>query len=165
MLSTSKVGIVIPTIYERRVYLFEATESIRTAGNGDILLTGPDGPKIVSRYIELLDQHVAELTGGNLAGKINNALNQLPADCQLIGSMGDDDLLPDNPFREPFLHQKKTMILLSSMGPATTLTLRVKRLDDPKWRFGKKADAFWPNLSSPTWKRLAKKCLRSDWRY
>ena len=103
MLSMSKVGIVIPTILERPVYLFEAIESIRTAGNGYILLTGPDGPKMVSRYIELLAQHVPELTGGNLAGKIHHALNQLPANCQLIRSMGDDDLLPDNPFTEPFL--------------------------------------------------------------
>ena len=89
----SKVGIVIPTVFERPEYLFEAIESIRTAGDAYILLLSPDKPEMVSQYIHLVDDHVLEEPDGNLAAKINHALNQLPPDCEFISWLGDDDLL------------------------------------------------------------------------
>jgi glycosyltransferase involved in cell wall biosynthesis len=89
----SKVGIIIPTIFERPEYLFEAIESIRTAGDAYILLSSPDNPEMVSRYIQHVDEHILERPDGNLASKINDALNQLPPDCVFIGWLSDDDLL------------------------------------------------------------------------
>lgn len=89
----SKVGIVIPTIFERPEYLFEAIESIRTAGDAYILLSSPDNPEMVSQYIHLVDEHALEPPDRNLAGKIDLALNQLPPECEFIGWLGDDDLL------------------------------------------------------------------------
>lgn len=89
----SKVGIIIPTIFERPEYLFEAIESIRTAGDAYILLSSPDNPEMVSRYIQHVDEHVLERPDGCLASKINDALNKLPPDCVFIGWLSDDDLL------------------------------------------------------------------------
>ena len=89
----SKVGIVIPTIFERPEYLFEAIESIRAAGDAYILLSSRDNAEMVSKYIHLVDEHALEQSGGNLASKIDHALNRLPPDCEFIGWLGDDDLL------------------------------------------------------------------------
>lgn len=89
----SKVGIVIPTIFERPEYLCEAIASIRTAGDAYILLSSPDSPETVSKYISLVDEHQIEKPSGNLASKIEYALRQLPSDCEFIGWLGDDDLL------------------------------------------------------------------------
>ena len=88
----SRVGIVIPTIFERPEYLFESIKSIRAAGDAYILLSAPDS-ELKSPYLELVDEFKAELPEGNLAAKINHALNQLPSDCEFIGWLGDDDLL------------------------------------------------------------------------
>lgn len=89
----SKVGIVIPTIFERPEYLFEAIASIRSAGDAYILLSTPDEPEMISKYIDIVDEQQLELTSGNLASKINRALGQLPSDCEFIAWLGDDDLL------------------------------------------------------------------------
>ena len=88
----AKIGIVIPTIFERPEYLFEAIKSIRSAGDAHILLSAPDSA-LKEPYLELVDEHRAELPEGNLAAKINHALGQLPSDCEFIGWLGDDDLL------------------------------------------------------------------------
>lgn len=109
----SKVGIVIPTIFERPEYLFEAIESIRTAGDAYILLLSPDKPGMVSQYIHLVDEHVTEQSNDNLAGKINHALNQLPPDCEFIGWLGDDDLLtPQSIERAVFALQENPELAL-----------------------------------------------------
>ena len=85
MLRVSKVGIVIPAIFERHEYLFEAIESIRSAGDACNLLSSLDNPEMISRYIGLVDKHVPERTDGNLTSKINHALNQLPPECEFVG--------------------------------------------------------------------------------
>lgn len=89
----SRVGIVIPTIFERPEYLLEAIASIRAAGDAYILLSSPDKPDMVNKYLSLVDQHQIEIPSGNLAAKIDHALRQLPTDCDFIGWLGDDDLL------------------------------------------------------------------------
>jgi hypothetical protein len=89
----SKVGIVIPTIFERPGYLFEAIISIRAAGSAHILLSTPDNPEMISRFINIVDEHQIEKPTGNLASKINHSLGQLPSECEFIGWLGDDDLL------------------------------------------------------------------------
>ena len=89
----SKVGIVIPTIFERPEYLFEAIASIRSAGDAYILLSTPNNPEMVRKYINLVDEHQIEKQTGNLASKIDHALGRLPSDCEFIGWLGDDDLL------------------------------------------------------------------------
>lgn len=88
-----KVGIVIPTIFERPQYLFQAIASIRAAGDAFILLASPQDEIKLTPYLSLVDGHLKELNHGNLATKINHALSQLPAECEFIGWLGDDDLL------------------------------------------------------------------------
>ena len=85
MLRVSKVGIVIPAIFERHEYLFEAIESIRSAGDACNLLSSLDNPEMISRYIGLVDKHALEQLNGNLAGKLNHAPNQLPPECEFVG--------------------------------------------------------------------------------
>ena len=89
----SRVGIVIPSILNRPDYLLEAIQSIRQAGDVFVLLCTPDDPDLVSNFVKFVDDHRVEEPKGNLAEKINQALKQLPSDCEFIGWLGDDDLL------------------------------------------------------------------------
>lgn len=93
------MGIVIPTLFERPNYLFEAIASIREAGDAHILLCSQDNPELVADYIDLVDEHQVEQSSDNLATKINGALSQLPEDCIYIGWLSDDDLLTRDSLR------------------------------------------------------------------
>lgn len=92
-MTSKRIGIVIPTIFERPEYLFDAISSIRSAGDAFILLCAPDGDKRLSKYENLIDGFLPELSTGNLARKIDYALKSLPEECEYIGWLGDDDLL------------------------------------------------------------------------
>jgi hypothetical protein len=94
-----KVGIVIPTIFSRTEYLPLAAKSIKDSGNSYLLLSSPKPTASQQLIVDdllakgLIDEHFIETTGLPLAEKINEALRALPMDCELIGWLGDDDLL------------------------------------------------------------------------
>ena len=94
-----KVGLVIPTIFSRSEYLPLAARSIEDSGNCYRLLSSPKPTAsqqlIVDELLDkgVIDEHYIETTGLSLADKINEALRALPADCELIGWLGDDDLI------------------------------------------------------------------------
>lgn len=89
----TRIGIVIPTLFERPQYLLRAISSIREAGDAYILLSGPENQRLLENYSELVDEFQIEQKSGNLASKINHALMALPAQCEFITWLGDDDLL------------------------------------------------------------------------
>lgn len=94
-----KVGVVVPTIFSRPQYLPLALRSIRSAGNAFILLSTPEPTAENVLLLEklkaesLIDDHLIETPGLPLAGKLNEAMLALPESCELIGWLGDDDLL------------------------------------------------------------------------
>ena len=155
----SKVGIVIPTIFERPEYLFEAIESIRTAGDAYILLSSPNNPEMVSNYIHLVDEHALEQTGGNLASKINHALNQLPPDCEFIGWLGDDDLLTPQSLERAVSALKENPGLALVYGSCDYINAEGNKIgQNPSGSWAKKLMTFGPFLipqPGSLWRRKA----------
>ena len=155
----SKVGIVIPTIFERPEYLFEAIESIGTAGDAYILLSSPNNPEMVSNYIHLVDEHALEQTGGNLASKINHALNQLPPDCEFIGWLGDDDLLTPQSLERAVSALKENPGLALVYGSCDYIDASGKKIgQNPSGSWAKTVMLFGPFLipqPGSVWRRSA----------
>ena len=95
----SRIGIVVPTIFSRPQYLPLAVKAIRDSGDCFILLSSPEasttGQGLVAKLSESgqIDSHLIETSGLPLAEKINEALRALPAHCEYIGWLGDDDTL------------------------------------------------------------------------
>jgi GT2 family glycosyltransferase len=95
----SRIGIVVPTIFSRPQYLPLAVKTIRDSGDCFLLLASPtpssEAQELVAQLSESgqIDSHLIETSGLPLAEKINEALRALPADCEYIGWLGDDDIL------------------------------------------------------------------------
>lgn len=96
------MGIVVPTIFSRPEFLPLALQSIHNAGEAFVLLSSPEpvGAQVdLVNQLEakgLFDHRMIETTGLPLPEKINEALRALPADCEFIGWLGDDDILLTN---------------------------------------------------------------------
>lgn len=86
-----KLGVVIPTIFERPEYLPLAIASIRDSTDAYILLSSPQSSE-VEKYLHLVDQWLGE-PPGNLALKIDHALKALPSEIPFFTWLGDDDLI------------------------------------------------------------------------
>ena len=159
----SKVGIVIPTIFERPEYLFEAIESIRTAGDAYILLLSPDNPEMLSNYIHLVDEHAFEAPDRNLAGKINLALDQLPRDCKFIGWLGDDDLLTPRSIERAVSALQESPELALVYGSCDYIDASGKKIgQNPSGSWAKKLMLFGPFLipqPGSVWRRSAFKAI------
>lgn len=89
----------MPTIFSRPQYLPLAVKTIKDSGDCFLLLASP-APSIEAHGLKAqlhefgqIDSHLIETPGLPLAGKINEALRALPADCEYIGWLGDDDIL------------------------------------------------------------------------
>ena len=95
----SQIGIVLPTIFSRPQYLPLAVKTIRDSGDCFILLSSPtpaaESQILVNQLLQSgqIDAHMIETSGLPLAEKINEALRALPAECEYIGWLGDDDIL------------------------------------------------------------------------
>ena len=95
----SRIGIIVPTIFSRPRYLPLAINTIRDSGDCFLLLASPAPANEVQPLVAQLcesgqiDSHLIETSGLPLAEKINEALRALPADCEYIGWLGDDDIL------------------------------------------------------------------------
>ena len=93
----TKIGIVVPTLFDRPEYLKLCLASIREAGSAHILLMGPQIYERRSDILSMVDQILEEPPTGNLPSKITYALNCLPSDCIYVSWLGDDDKLkPDS---------------------------------------------------------------------
>ena len=95
----TKIGIVIPTAFNRPEYLPLAYESIaQQKGDFELeILIGCPSDKLeaVTRALPDGAKVIAESTEPGLARKLDLLLRELSADCDLIGWLGDDDLLTD----------------------------------------------------------------------
>lgn len=99
MSSTSKIGIVVPTIGERPEYLPLTLRSIRQSGDCFILLVGRKGFD-ASEFLAngLIDKYLDE-QGASLPEKINFGFSELPKEVEYINWLGDDDLFSPNAMR------------------------------------------------------------------
>jgi GT2 family glycosyltransferase len=94
-----RIGIVVPTIFSRPQYLPVAVKTIRASGDCFLLLSSqvPSNAEqaLLGQLSESgqIDTHLIATPGLPLAEKINEALRALPADCEYIGWLGDDDIL------------------------------------------------------------------------
>jgi hypothetical protein len=88
-----EIGIVVPTLGERDVYLFECLKSIREAGNAYICVVAPSSVNITRCLDEgLIDQVVTDPRRG-LPAAIDLAFSELPKEIKYINWLGDDDRL------------------------------------------------------------------------
>jgi GT2 family glycosyltransferase len=89
-----RVGIVIPTVFARPMWLPLSIDSVTSQRPSPSLLLGC--PKNLIPELRNLFKDVpliAEPRGAALATKINNLIDALPEDCEYVGWLGDDDIL------------------------------------------------------------------------
>jgi GT2 family glycosyltransferase len=89
---TPIVGLVIPTLGQRRSYLAECIRSAREFGSVYLILVTTPGMVDELSGFKGVDQVIAEIAPG-LPSAINWGLQNLPTDIDYIGWIGDDDLL------------------------------------------------------------------------
>ena len=87
------VGVVVPTLFQRKEYLSLVLKSVREAGNPFIVIMGPEAETKTAEYGALCDALLNEPSDGNLASKLSHALRSFPPEVGLITWIGDDDLL------------------------------------------------------------------------
>jgi GT2 family glycosyltransferase len=88
-----KIGVVVPTLGTRSEYLRECLLSIREQGLAYILLVAPNSfDSEEAKKTGLVDQVLTDPKTG-LAGAINLGLEALPASCEFVTWLGDDDRL------------------------------------------------------------------------
>lgn len=87
------VGVVVPTLFQRKEYLSLVLKSAREAGNAFVIIMGPEAETKRTEYGALCDELLNEPSEGNLAAKLSYALRSFPREVDLITWIGDDDLL------------------------------------------------------------------------
>lgn len=94
-MTTPRVGIVVPTIGDREIYLVQTLRSVKANPNVYVLLV--HSPKYVPSEAvrELCDKAIVEEKQG-LSSAINFGVEKLPESCVYVGWLGDDDLLIEN---------------------------------------------------------------------
>lgn len=95
----SKVGVVVPTLFERPDYLMQCLESVRLAGPCHISLLGPNSREM-QKTLRLDVDSCIEEPAGTLSLKIDYAIRSLPLECAFVTWLGDDDLLEPNAINE-----------------------------------------------------------------
>jgi GT2 family glycosyltransferase len=87
------VGVVVPTLGDRPLYLSQALQSLFDSGAGAVVVVSPrklDLPGHIgsdSRLIEARDP------GRGLAAAINAGFQSIPESCEFVTWLGDDDVL------------------------------------------------------------------------
>jgi hypothetical protein len=106
-MSKCDIGIVVPTLGTRDVYLRQTLSSIRRAGNAQIVIVAPTGvPLHKSLTSDLYDRLLPD-PGKGLSAAIDFAIREFSDEIKFINWLGDDDLLAlnsldcaSNPMRE-----------------------------------------------------------------
>lgn len=98
ILYSSKIAILVPTIFQRPLLLVEALRSIRNAGDCHLAISFPDLNEHWETFRslglgELVDQVISQPEVGSLGFKIDAGLRAIPEEFEVIGWLGDDDLL------------------------------------------------------------------------
>jgi hypothetical protein len=91
-----KIGIVVPTLGRRPIYLNECLVSVRRAGDVHICIVAPEGLDLSNLLdVGLIDQVIEDPRLG-LAAAIDAGLRGVPSDISYVNWIGDDDLLAEN---------------------------------------------------------------------
>jgi hypothetical protein len=100
-MSTS-IGVVIPTMGTRPVFLKESLDSIRRAGHATVCIVAPFNVDIDS--ILDPDSYESLITdpGKGLSAAIDAGLRSFPTNIQYVNWIGDDDLLIENSLTHAF---------------------------------------------------------------
>lgn len=98
--SLNQVGLVVPTLGDRRKFLHQCLLSINNAGCINVILVGPkDKLKEIKEIIGLYKKIVDD-PGGGLPNAINLGIAAFSEDIKYVGWLGDDDLLTKNSLEE-----------------------------------------------------------------
>ena len=89
------IGIVVPTLGTRNIYLQECIRSIRDAGSDIIVVVRPPGVTVPGEITDLIDFEVDD-PGLGLAAAINKGMLAFPDNVTLVNWLGDDDRLTRN---------------------------------------------------------------------
>ena len=151
-----KLGVVIPTIFQRPEYLPLAIESIRNSTNAFILLSSPKSTQL-DQYIDLVDAWHEE-PAGNLAFKIDHALKALPEEIEFITWLGDDDLITQEINKSiEYLEQNPETVLV--YGSCDYINMAGNKIgQNPSGNWAKKLMHFGPFLipqPGSVWRRGA----------
>jgi glycosyltransferase involved in cell wall biosynthesis len=94
--TSSSVGIVVPTLGEREDYLRLSLKSIRAAGSAYISVVAPESFRTNQVLVDFsVDQFVID-PGTGLVNAINKAIHELPIEISYVNWLGDDDQLAPN---------------------------------------------------------------------
>ena len=88
-----RIGVVVPTLFSRVVYLRQSLEAVQKAGDAYVILMGPDVEANSKDFKGLFDQLAEEPKTGAFSEKLSIALSSFPENIELITWIGDDDLL------------------------------------------------------------------------
>lgn len=91
-----KIGIVVPTLGNRKDFLFQSLESINNAGCKNIILVGPVEKLSEIKSIEGLYAKIIDDPGAGLPAAINVGIAAFSGKIKYVGWLGDDDLLTRN---------------------------------------------------------------------
>lgn len=100
-MSTS-IGIVIPTMGTRPVFLQESLASIRRAGHATVCIVAPFNASIDTILNPDSYEILVTDPGKGLSAAIDAGLRSFPANIQYINWVGDDDLLIENSLTHAF---------------------------------------------------------------
>lgn len=90
-----KLGIVIPTLGQRRDYLVETINSVKSFGDVFIILIVPEETRENIEEILGINKVITEDLPG-LPAAINQGVKMMPEEIEYVGWIGDDDLLSSN---------------------------------------------------------------------
>jgi len=96
LMSSNKVGIVVPTLGTRISFLTDALSSLRQSGDCFVGIVAPD-PDSIRQFVDpsLFDDIYLDPSKG-LAAAINFGISELPENIEFVSWLGDDDLLKPN---------------------------------------------------------------------
>lgn len=115
-MNKSKIGVLVPTLFQRERYLAGCLQSIRTAGNSFILLMGPKDNLALDRVSGLYDLYLPEPETGGLASKLNRGLSHFPRDIKFITWLGDDDVMEPGALDSLLTHLEKDSDIALAFG-------------------------------------------------
>lgn len=96
LMSTSDIGIVVPTLGTRISYLYQTLSSIRKAGRAQIVIVAPKGVSLHTSLTNDLYDCLLPDPGKGLGAAIDFAIREFSDETKFVNWLGDDDLLALN---------------------------------------------------------------------
>ena len=93
-MTSSRIGIIVPTVGTRGALLRECLTSIRASGSCYVCIIAVDAVATQHELDEQLFDNIIQDPGKGLAAAINIGVASLPSSIKYVNWIGDDDL-PD----------------------------------------------------------------------